>query len=263
MFPTAVLALDSDGDGVDDTLDNCSAVVNVDQRDTDGDGFGNRCDPDLNNDNIVNTIDIVVFRRAFGTADPHADFNGDQIVNTVDIVLFKPYFGRAPGPGALVDDLPPDPAEIAPPLDPAAVTPLSAAVAFLYSGEDPIQTGVDVTRLDEQRTAVVRGRVLDRAGQPLGGVSVRIKDYSEYGQTFTRTDGQYDLVVNGGGSLVVDYQKHPPRCEHARAELTDRRTAAFKPRAKGAGARPVGSCKRPRGASALERICRALPLPGL
>ena len=29
-------------------------MANPDQRDTNGDGFGNACDADLNNDNIVN-----------------------------------------------------------------------------------------------------------------------------------------------------------------------------------------------------------------
>lgn len=36
---------DSDGDGVTDDLDNCRAVANPDQADTDGDGLGDACDP--------------------------------------------------------------------------------------------------------------------------------------------------------------------------------------------------------------------------
>ena len=42
-------AVDTDGDGILDDTDNCLDVANADQRDTDGDGFGNRCDTDLNN----------------------------------------------------------------------------------------------------------------------------------------------------------------------------------------------------------------------
>jgi len=107
MISPASHAVDNDGDGIDDTVDNCSEASNVDQRDTDNDGIGNRCDPDLNNDNIVNTVDIVFFKAVFGTSDPHADFNGDGIVNTVDIGIFKRYFGLAPGPagtgGAITD----------------------------------------------------------------------------------------------------------------------------------------------------------------
>lgn len=37
--------LDSDGDGVPDAQDNCALVANPDQRDTDGDGIGDECDP--------------------------------------------------------------------------------------------------------------------------------------------------------------------------------------------------------------------------
>ena len=53
--------LDSDGDGVADTLDNCPFVPNANQMDTDGDGIGNVCDdtPSGSGDPvIVPTIDL-------------------------------------------------------------------------------------------------------------------------------------------------------------------------------------------------------------
>jgi len=43
----------SDIDGVLDTADNCIVVPNPLQYDTDADGFGNKCDPDMNNDNVI------------------------------------------------------------------------------------------------------------------------------------------------------------------------------------------------------------------
>ncbi|MGF1644415.1 MAG: lamin tail domain-containing protein, partial [Thiotrichales bacterium] len=95
--------LDTDGDGVPDHLDNCSLVANPDQRDTDGDGFGNRCDADLNNDGVVNGLDLVQFRQRFLTTDPHADFNGDGAVNGLDLVIFRQLFLAEPGPKGCQD----------------------------------------------------------------------------------------------------------------------------------------------------------------
>ena len=61
---------DLDGDGVLDTLDNCVEVPNGaasgdNQVDSDGDGFGNACDPDYDNNGIVSTTDFGVFYDAF------------------------------------------------------------------------------------------------------------------------------------------------------------------------------------------------------
>jgi len=92
---------DSDGDGIPDDRDNCINVFNPDQRDTDGDGFGNRCDADLNNDGVVNFADLHLFRQRFGSNDPDADFNGDGVVNFADLAIFNSLFGQPPGPSAL------------------------------------------------------------------------------------------------------------------------------------------------------------------
>jgi len=44
---------DTDGDGVLDGVDNCALTANADQADADGDGIGNVCDPDSDNDGIL------------------------------------------------------------------------------------------------------------------------------------------------------------------------------------------------------------------
>ena len=90
--------LDSDGDGVADSVDNCREVANALQVDADADGFGNRCDPDLNSDGIVNVVDLGLLRARFFSADAVADFNVDGAVNIVDLGILRSYFFLPPGP---------------------------------------------------------------------------------------------------------------------------------------------------------------------
>jgi FtsP/CotA-like multicopper oxidase with cupredoxin domain len=106
---TPVLAVDTDGDGVPDNLDNCITVSNGPdtpgitpaqiQRDTDGDGIGNLCDGDFNNDGIVGPFDLSAFRAAYGsTSSPDQDLNGDGIVGPFDLSAFRSFYGKPPGP---------------------------------------------------------------------------------------------------------------------------------------------------------------------
>ena len=91
---------DSYFDMLKDFLDNCMLASNADQRDTDGDGYGNRCDADLDNSGgVVNFGDLALFKTAFGTSNPDADFDGNGgVVNFGDLATFKTLFGKAPGP---------------------------------------------------------------------------------------------------------------------------------------------------------------------
>ena len=72
---------------------------------------------------------------------------------------------------------------------------------FLYSGENPIQTGVIPGTIETRRIAVVRGKVLDKADNPLPGVTLTILDHPEFGQTLSRADGMFDMI---GGMRTVD-----------------------------------------------------------
>ena len=48
---------DDDNDGVNDTEDNCQFTANPDQEDSDGDGIGNACELDDDNDGLLDAVD--------------------------------------------------------------------------------------------------------------------------------------------------------------------------------------------------------------
>jgi len=94
---------DSDVDGIVDGLDNCTMVANPAQVDSDGDGYGNHCDGDLNNNGLTNAQDYVLFRAQLGQpsvapAYNPADLNGSGFVNAQDHVMFRQLLGSPPGP---------------------------------------------------------------------------------------------------------------------------------------------------------------------
>jgi RHS repeat-associated protein len=111
-----------------------------------------------------------------------------------------------------IEVLPPDPVAIAPENDPTVATTVFESTKFLYSGYNPIQTGVEEGTVNPIRAAVVRGNVMTRDGVPLSGVTISILNHEEYGQTISRIDGAFDMVVNGGGLLSINYaaQGHLP-----------------------------------------------------
>jgi len=92
---------DTDADTVPDALDNCVLKANTDQRDTDGDDYGNVCDPDLNNDGLVTVTDFLILRGRLNGTDADADFNGDGVVTVTDFLILRGFLNQVPGPSAL------------------------------------------------------------------------------------------------------------------------------------------------------------------
>jgi len=75
---------DADGDGATDDVDNCPTLVNPGQIDTDGDGFGDDCDPDLDGDGYDAGEDCDDADAAISPAPVAAENCGDTVDNNCD-----------------------------------------------------------------------------------------------------------------------------------------------------------------------------------
>jgi hypothetical protein len=130
---------DTDNDGWPDMADNCSHTANENQFDADKDGFGNLCDPDLDNNGKVDEDDIARARACEGanllieipileseelggdpdamTPDPvaaalaaacrSADVNGDWLVDLSDTVRVTSHLGEELNLNPNIQPLPP------------------------------------------------------------------------------------------------------------------------------------------------------------
>jgi Synergist-CTERM protein sorting domain-containing protein len=86
---------DDDGDGVADASDNCALVANPGQEDGNSDGTGNACDDDDDGDGVLDASDNCVT-----VANPgQADADGDGIGDACDAPSNPGNPGPGPGPG--------------------------------------------------------------------------------------------------------------------------------------------------------------------
>lgn len=121
--PSSVDA-DCDSDGIANKNDNCILVPNkprkdeTSQLDSDADHYGNFCDPDLNNDKLIDGKDFNLWignipetsswlsNCGSGLYDQVSDFNGDCNIDILDSNIFMQFLFKQPGPSCF--DLPAD-----------------------------------------------------------------------------------------------------------------------------------------------------------
>lgn len=73
---------DTDGDGIDDLVDNCPSISNQDQADLDQDGTGDVCDNDIDGDGVINDDDCAPMDAAIYPGLPCDDGN-EQTINDI------------------------------------------------------------------------------------------------------------------------------------------------------------------------------------
>ncbi len=101
---TATVNVDSDGDEVWYNEDNCILIYNPDQRDINNDGYGNICDPDIDDDGTVDYDDYIILAGAYISTigdtnyDERADFDNDDSIDYDDYIILAGAYGSAPGP---------------------------------------------------------------------------------------------------------------------------------------------------------------------
>ncbi|MCU4802448.1 hypothetical protein OB920_18965 [Halobacteria archaeon HArc-gm2] len=72
---------DDDDDGVANRSDNCDDMANPDQDDNDGDGLGDACDPDDDNDGLTDDAE-----DAYGTDPTDPDTDGDGLDDSEEVL---------------------------------------------------------------------------------------------------------------------------------------------------------------------------------
>ena len=73
--------------------------------------------------------------------------------------------------------------------------------------EDLIPPDSTVPEYDPNRFSLVTGLIQTMAGTSMPNVSIMIHDHPEYGTALSDSEGRFSIPVEGGGSIIIVYQK--------------------------------------------------------
>ncbi|CAG9802441.1 unnamed protein product [Chironomus riparius] len=93
---------------------------------------------------------------------------------------------------------------------PSVTAPFFQRVKFLIE-ENSVQSYAHKDEYSESRVSVLRGQVVTSQGLGIVGVRVSVDRDSRFGFTLTRQGGWFDVMVNGGGAITLQFQRSPFR----------------------------------------------------
>ncbi|XP_076362879.1 teneurin transmembrane protein Ten-m isoform X2 [Tachypleus tridentatus] len=91
---------------------------------------------------------------------------------------------------------------------PAVTSSFFQRMQFLIE-EDSVQSYAREDAFNDSRASVIRGQVVSLSGSGLRGIRVGISTDPLIGFTVTRETGWFDLMVNGGGAVTLQFQREP------------------------------------------------------
>ncbi|XP_011183401.2 teneurin-a isoform X2 [Zeugodacus cucurbitae] len=104
-----------------------------------------------------------------------------------------------------------DPVEVLLRKQPPSVTAsFYQRVKFLIE-ENSVQSYAHMDEYSENRVSVMRGQVITPQGLGIVGIRVSVDRDSRFGFTLTRQGGWFDVLVNGGGAVTLQFQRSPFR----------------------------------------------------